>query len=257
MRPKDFWQRIHGGRDPFQPARRIAKLIRSASKEALAPKQPPDATIKYIWIHVTGDGLQHEPAPKETLTTEDWLNIIDESAALGAEWLVIYVGTTLAQHPEVWQLCEWAQTTHGLRVGLHLSNPCLSENDIEHLGRLNLKETYLIAEEKTLESLHFLSTLGVQLCDSKVCVEDHDWPCRSPEDMACVAPDGTLYSCGFVLGNDDFTLGDAREKILSGVMNDSSLPRTIDTATLPHNHGCDACPPRIAKRIIGNLAQQS
>lgn len=257
MRAKDFWQKIHRDSDPFLSARRIAKKVKSSSKKALASKDSANSAIKYIWIHVTSEGLQHEPSTEETLSTEDWLNIIDESAALGAEWMVIYVGSTLAQHPEVWQLCDWAQTTHGLHVGLHLSNPCLSESDIEHLGQLDLEKTYLIGQEKTLDSLRFLSTLGVKLCDSKVYLDEEAWPCSSPEAMACIAPDGTLYSCGFVLGNNDFTLGDAREEVLAGVMSDDSLPHKVDTFSIPHHHGCDACPPHIAHRIIGNLASNS
>ena len=163
MKSKFYWEQQDEASRPFDLPRRISEGINTCRKNMEGDRAP--STVRYIWIYLTDQGLRHGHYASECdceLSLDDWLNIIDESAALGAEWIMMYVGASLSQCPHVWQMCEWAQQTHGLNVGLHLTCNCLSEDDIERLMRLETSQTYLVADETTITSLRFLQDRTIE-----------------------------------------------------------------------------------------------
>lgn len=252
MKAKNYWDKVPPGSNPFTLPRRVSKGIMSSAEDFAEAAGGP-STVKYIWIYVTEEGLDqshHRDGGKPALQLEEWLNIVDESAALGAEWMVVYVGASLSQCPEIWELCAWAQSVHDLKVGIHVSNADLSDDEIDRLLHLDTSKTYLMAEEKALASLRFLEEKGIRLCESHLKRENRISPCTDPQAIACVGSDGGLYTCGLVLGNERFSLGHSQERTLKTVMQDGALPHVVhDTKSYPSG-GCDACPPRMVKRLL-------
>ncbi len=252
MKSKFYWQQHDDTSRPFELPRRISDGI-NACKKDVGGKQPA-AAVRYIWIYLTDDGLRHghySSGCDPELSLDDWLSIIDESAALGAEWVMIYVGSSLSACPLVWPMCAWAQQTHGLNVGLHLTCNCLSEDDIEHLAQLDPAHTYLVADPNTSSGLRLLQDRGVQVCQSDLHLRHKVTQCTKPVDIACVGPDGRMFSCGLVLGDSEFALGDAREQRLDQVMRDESLPHRIDDMSRHPEHGCSGCPSLVEAHLHG------
>ena len=147
-------------------------------------------------------------------------------------------------------MCHWAQEVHHIRVGLHLTTACLSEDDIEELTNLNPALTYIVIDEGDLDSLRFLEARGVQLCSANVHDADRSFPCENPEAIACVSSNGRLYSCGLVLGNEHYALGHSSEKPFEEIMKEAGGLRMVPAVELCTDDGCDACPPLMFKRFI-------
>ncbi len=252
MRSKTYWDKDGGGLDPFEIPKRVAREIEARSSGVgrdLVGSHP----LRYIWIYVTEAGLRQDGGELEiekTLGLDGWLNVIDECASLGAEWMVVYVGASLSEVPYIWQMCAWAQDVHELRVGLHLTSNYLSEADIERLSRLDSEKTYLVADKAHIASLRFLEEKGIRLCEANIRAAERVPHCTKPEEIACVGPDGRLFSCGLVLGDERYAMGNSQQRALHEVKMDDSLPHSVpDTAAFPST-GCDACPPLIAKRVL-------
>jgi len=252
MKTKSYWKRDRGAADPFGLPKRIATGLESSMKRS-SEEAPADSPVRYIWIYVTEEGLQRGRRPSDAddfLDLDGWLNVIDEAGSLGAEWMVIHVGSSLSPVPYIWRLCDWAQSVHGLRVGLHVSNTCLSEDDLENLGRLEADKTYLLADKEDIDSLRFLEASGVHVCEANVRADERAKYCTKPGTITCVGPDGQLFSCGLVMGDDQYLLGDSQGRRLCDVMSDDSLPHLVpNTNAFPQN-GCDACPPLVAERAL-------
>ncbi len=251
MRTKSYWNKSDGGADPFELPKRIAKGLEDCKETAANAEDA--SRLRYLWIYVTESGLRKDsnsPEPHDRLGLEGWLNVIDESASLGAQWMVVYVGASLSQVPYIWRMCEWAQDVHGLRVGLHLTSNCLSEDDIEHLTRLESDKTYLIADKKHIASLRYLEASGLHLSEANIRPSERAKHCTKPEEIACVGTDGRLFSCGLVLGDERFEMGDAQDRTLRDVMEDQSLPHEVPDTTAFSSEGCNACPPLLAHRAL-------
>lgn len=252
MKSKTFWGKALSKSDPFTLPKRISKLICSSAAEYEHGAGPKEA-VKFIWLHVDEEGVLSKnlgDAHHPVLESSDWLNIIDESAALGAEWMVIRCGASLSQCPYLWEMCKWAQEVHRLRVGLHLTTPRLSEEDLEELTKLDPSLTYIVADDSALDSLRYLEASGVRLCAANVHEEDRKFPCENPGAMACVSADGRLYSCGLVLGNEHYALGHSMEKPFGDVVQDADGLRMVPAGELCSDGGCDACPPLMVKRFM-------
>ncbi len=251
MKSKSYWDRTFSDRDPFQLPKKLSKGIADAAKRVGEGTCGPGA-VRYIWIYVTEDGIhQGRQAADERarLSVDEWLNIIDEAASLGAEWMVVYIGACPAQAPEIWRMCEWAQDAHDLQVGLHLSSACLSEDDIEQLTQLEPKKTCLLAERELHPSFHFLEDRGIRLIEATVRPEDRDTPCTAPKSIACVGVDGRMYTCGLVLGDENYTLGDVHQRGMDGALRDEDRPHAIGEPTTHTAQGCDGCPSHMEKRL--------
>jgi hypothetical protein len=256
MKSKNYWETEAAGFDPFQLPRRVSQGLNELVHSYTGAEPPP--VVRYLWIYVTEDGIRRRRSNLQesgTLRVEDWLNVIDESAALGAEWMVIHAGASLCQCPEVWKLCEWAQHEHGLRVGLHLSSASLSEDDVERLTHLDRSTTYIIADAPVLAALRPLRDLGMQFCDATVTAEERKASCTNPKELVCVGIDGRLFTCGLVLGDEDYAFGSVLDRGLKKTLQDTNLPHAIHDTTPFAEHGCDGCPPHVAHRITGQLAK--
>ena len=256
VRSKTYWNKDRGGADPFEIPKRVASGIeacQSSMDEDGAVAHP----LRYIWMYITEAGLRQDgehPQSEDLLGLDGWLNVIDESASLGAEWMVVYVGASLSQVPYIWEVCAWAQGVHGLRVGLHLTSNCLSEDDIERLSRLDPQKTYIVADKAHLASLRFLESKGIRLCEANVRATERDTYCTKPEEMACVGADGRLFSCGLVLGDERYAMVNYQDRSLHDVKSDESLSHAVpDTSAFPPS-GCDACPPLMAMHALDKEA---
>lgn len=251
MKSKFYWQKRHAQAHPFDLPRRISESIDTCRKSAEGARSDT-AAIRYIWIHLTHEGLRHghggASAPG-ALALDDWLNIIDESASLGAEWMVIYVGSSLGQAPIVWDLCKWAQETHGLSVGLHLTCDCLTDDDIERLAQLDRRRTFLVADGECSHALRVFEERGVHVCKSDLHLREKFTRCTKPADMACVGANGQMFSCGLVLGEAEYALGNVHERRLGEVIADSRLPHMIEDAPRFPTRGCEGCPPYVAAQV--------
>lgn len=252
MRSKTYWIKDQSGRDPFEVPKRVAKGV-EACRSGMAGDRAVARPLRYIWIYVTEAGLHQDgehPQSEDVLGLDGWLNVIDESASLGAEWMMVYVGASLSQVPYIWQVCAWAQDVHELRVGLHLTSNCLSEDDIERLSRLDPERTYLVADKAHIASLRFLESKGIRLCEANIRATERDTCCTKPEEIACVAADGRLFSCGLVLGDERYAMGDSQHGTLRDMKEDESLPHAVLDTTAFALSGCDACPPLMAMRVL-------
>lgn len=249
MKSKFYWQKRHTETHPFDLPRKISESIDGCRKN-LEGKQGNPANVRYIWIHLTDEGLRHgQPAQPSPLALDDWLNVIDESASLGAEWVVIYVGSSLNQAPIVWDLCKWAQETHGLSVGLHLTCDCLTDEDIERLAQLDRQKTYLVADGECSHALRQFEQRGVHVCKSDMHLAEKFTRCTKPADMACVGADGQMFSCGLVLGETEYALGPVHERPIGDVIGDDKLPHAIEDALRFPSRGCQGCPPYVAQQV--------
>jgi hypothetical protein len=249
MKSKIYWERKAAETDPFVLARRVAKGMERAGQE------PSPGPLKYLWLFVTDRGVHHNLdtfRERPRLGREDWLNVIDEAAAYGAEWLIIYAGSSLSTVPEIWELCSWAQETHGLKVGINLDDDTLSREDRRALLKLEFDKTFIIAPHGVLERFRDLETGGIRLCEANISREERT-PCTKPEAMACVGPDGQLFSCGLVLGEREYGLGHAYDRSIDSVLRDESLPHAVPEEHAYPQGGCDGCPPLMAERISRQL----
>lgn len=254
MKNKHFWTKLLEGVDPFQLPRRLSRRLSECVENQDAVEGRP--TIRYLWIFVTEEGLdRNRDLNGPGLDVERWLNVIDESASLGAEWLVIFAGASLNGCPEIWRLCQWAQEIHDMRVGLHVAAADLSDTEIDSLSALKPGRTCLMADDHVIESLRHLEQKGVCLCGANVRSEQRMSPCPNPQDITCVGIDGTLFTCGLVLGDEQFRLGNVLEQRLDDVMSDAGLPHIVPETVAYSAHGCDGCPPHMAQRVIAQLPE--
>lgn len=254
MKSKFYWKKRLAEAHPFDLPRKISESLDGCRKQVDSTGSKP--AIRYIWIHLTHEGLRHgQPAQESALNLEDWLNVIDESASLGAEWMVVYVGSSLNQAPLVWELCKWAQETHNLNVGLHLTCDCLSDEDIDRLSTLDRQKTYLVADGNCSHALSVFEERGVNVRKSDLHLRDKFTRCTKPADIACVSADGQMFSCGLVLGEAEFALGPVQQRRMGDVIGDAALPHAIEDALRFPTRGCEGCPPYVAEQVTG-MAQR-
>lgn len=253
---KTYWDRSSNETDPFSIPRRISHNLASFAERAKNGSDGNPPTVKYLWIYVTEEALERRRMAAGSgprLSEEDWLNIIDESCSLGAEWMIIYVGACLSECPEVWKMCDWAQREYGMRVGLHLRGDCLQASELEDLFKLDSDRTYVLVDESDAVALEPLRERGVNVCVANVRETHRLESCENPEDIACVGIDGELFTCGLVLGKDEYNLGNVQERMLRNVMKDASLPHSISDPGTHPDRDCDGCPPHIARRVVESL----
>ncbi len=243
----------------FGLPRTISKEIRSC---AAVHKIEGSAvqTVRYLWINIadhangSDSGEHRNPNRRGSLArgvmnAEDWLNVIDEAASVGICCVVICTGDGLHDNQDLWTICQWAQQVHGIDVGIHARCADVRPQDIEELQRLDLEHTWLFVTREAYARLRDLESQGIRVRVADVCREDHQPPCDMPESMVFVGPEGNLYTCGLVLGNDQYRLGHIMEKPLDHIIADRSLPRFVPESAPYRTSGCDACPPIMADRM--------
>lgn len=249
MKSKIYWEKKASESDPFVLTRKVAKGIEHAARERDAKSS--ETALKYLWLFVTDEGIHHNLdgfRERPRLGLEDWLNIVDEAAAYGAEWLVIYAGKSPSSVSHMWELSAWAQDTHGMKVGINLDEDTLSREDRRALLKLEWDKTFIIAPSEVLDGFRELESSGIRLCAANITREgSHE--CTKPEAMACVGPDGQLFSCGLVLGERAYALGHAYDRSIDSVLGDEDLPHAVPEDYAYPKGGCDGCPPLMAERL--------
>lgn len=232
---------------PFHLIREIRKRIRH-SNEAHGGGVSP--RVKYLWMHVTSNGIDYGTAG--SLTTGHWLNVVDEAAALGVQWIVIGWEASPGNASGIWSVCRWAQDNYDCHVGIHLLKGELRPGDVESLLSLNRGLTHVLVDQCRIDSVRNLARHGIDICDADVSLIHRTGTCTLPDDMVCVGPQGKLYTCGLVLGNESFCLGSVFDRAFSHVVTDQSLPHHVPEyiARDDNHHSCNACPPLMVGRLL-------
>lgn len=237
----------------FELPKAIVKKIRDCADQK-TKTQDDERILKYLWVYISDKAARAAGKPTSSnnaLSREDWLNVLDESASLGAQWIVICVGTSLAQCPYIWDVCNWAQSIHDLKIGLHMCGATLTDDDIARLRQLEKNKTFLLVDRDRVEAFSYLKEKGLQVHPADVGPEDHTPPCDLAATMACIGPDGKLYTCGLVLGDENFALGNIQDRPLSEIMRNGQLPHAIPADVCHHEGGCNGCPVFVEKRALG------
>lgn len=248
------WDQVYTRENPFRLPQSLMRTLKRCTR-AIGCRYPD--TVKYLWIHLSSEPfvpqqLRRDDSEHRELSLEDWLNVIDESAALGAENLIISVGTPLSQKPMVYELAQWAQATYGMVVGLYVCGARITPEDLPDLTSLDLEKTRLFVDSSEMEHCGYLRDAGLQICEADgLHPGEVSPPCHLPETMTCVGAEGTLYTCGLVLGQDHYRLGDVLRKRLDGVMTDENLPHMIPGGISEGPRRCNACPPLMERRMRG------
>lgn len=224
----------------------IFKKIRECSH--IAQSAPKD--ISYIWIKVTEqDTSKNGNKQSNWLNLDDWLNIVDEAVSVGANWLVLTVHVPIDQMKEVIEICQWAQNTYNMKVGLFLCREKISTNEIKILSSLKKDLTQIFVKKKAFEQFKKLREMGLFLgiADPQ---EYGDKPnCEGASKLLYVDNTGSIYTCGLVSGMKNYKLGNIYEKKFQEIVRDPSLPHSVEEKIHKVNEGCDGCPSLLMKYL--------
>lgn len=228
---------------------RVSRRLRDSAR---AHGAEDHRVIRYLWLKLDDHCSSVTPdGEMKCMDTDQWLNVVDEAASVGVECMVLCVGGALSDCPALWAVSRWAQDVHGMTVGLHMSGMDLSEEEASALLELDPALTWLFVELDALADLSRLHEYGVHVCCAHVERKDTTAACDGPNSMACVGPNGLLFSCGSVLGFEQFQLGHVADKPLGKLLGDECPDRTIADGTARNEHGCNGCPNQMVARIAG------
>lgn len=236
--------------DPFL----LAKDVRAKLKTCCGGAHTAEK-IEYLWIHASHEGIGGRPGTlplgDRLPSLDHWLNVVDEAASLGAKWLMLTLHSSLADSPDAVKLCQWAQDAHGMGIAIHTTASTLTESDQEALATLDLSQVRLFVNAEALEAMKPLESRGIQVRLAEI---RHAGPaqssgCAMPQNMLYVNAKGELYTCGMVNGNTNFRLGDIYSRPFGSVVDDPCLRHSIPAETPYEDHGCDGCPPLLAKSL--------
>jgi len=212
--------------------------------------------VTYLWIAVSPAGLGRtgqETGTGVVLSVEDWLNVVDESASLGANWIVLTLTTTLSRFSDIWKICQWAQDAHGMMVGLHLSDDEITPEDQTHILALDSGKLRLLVRSESLSKLAALEKKGVILWTANPQPDGVKPNCQGPSRMIYVNAEGNLYTCGLVEGRADYLMGSVLHDRLKHVMSNTSVRHCVEEDLHRVTPGCDGCPALIANYFTANL----
>jgi radical SAM protein with 4Fe4S-binding SPASM domain len=209
----------------------------------------PDGQIKYVWLNLDSPISQDKDGSDSALKVDDWLNIVDESAALGANSMVVSSGTSISDHPGIWDICHWAQSIHGMHVGIHIQKSDLSEDELSKLSKLDRKLTCLVVDKSQLEMIEPLNAYGIPIITSKVDRAKTFEHCTESGRLACIEADGTLQKCGLAGCNQKFSLGNALSQPILELVKDEE-DELVNNYTNPLiTSDCGACPSMVAQQL--------
>jgi radical SAM protein with 4Fe4S-binding SPASM domain len=241
------WKDIYAGDNPFQLVQTVARQIRTTAKNA---ETNGHKQLKYVWLYASSDGISDSSSEDERLSAQEWLSVVDEAASMGASYIVATLEDSLSKQPEVVELSEWAQTAHDMWVGLHFTPEALSMDGLDQLQRLDKEKTYLFVEEEEHPAAQELRKQGFMVCNAEGQDQETVSPeCRLPEEMTCVGSQGTMYTCGLVMKDEDYRLGNFFENKLDRVMKDESLPHSVPEGYPKGGQKCNGCPPLMVRRM--------
>lgn len=241
------WKDIYSGDNPFGLPQSVVREVRSASTAA---EPNGHAAVKYLWIYVSHEDLKSGTPGSRQLDVEEWLGVIDESSAHGVEHVIISIGGAPSQYPDAIEIAKWAQSAHRMLVGLHVYGAELSSDDVEAVSGLEPSMTSLFVESGLDAAQGVLANTGIPAYPALGQDQEVVSPtCRLPEEMACVGASGGMYTCGLVLGDNDYHFGHFYARKLDDVMTDQSLPHTIPEGLPKKHHRCNGCPPLMIQRM--------
>jgi radical SAM protein with 4Fe4S-binding SPASM domain len=226
--------------DPFALPRRVQESLSSCCKTA----ETTERDTKYLWVHLSAGNREEMQADdvQAAPTLSQWLNVVDEAASLGVEWIVISMDTSLTAFPDVVKVCQWAQETYDMIVGLHAESPELLLAEKEVLQSLNAKKTQILVKQEVATELSELESIGFRLLIADPQEYGGKPECEGPKHMVFTNPQGHLYTCGLVKEKDQYALGTIFEGTFRELLNDPSLPHSVKPAEHKVSEGCDGCP---------------
>lgn len=225
----------------FRLGRRIRQGLSRCSHTA-ASKTGGD--VFYLWLQT--ESVDHSPS----LTGDQWLNIVDEAASLGVNWLVVTLGELKEDRAQVAELCRWAQTTHGMVVCLHARHGEISPSERQLLLDLPRESAFLLVEPEYAALFAELAAEGVNVGSASPASSGGDRePCEYPHRMIFVDSRGRLYTCGLVSGDHEFFLGSVLEGNLDAIIHNPQLPHSVSVTDPGAHTRCSGCPPLVANHL--------
>ena len=236
---------------------KLAKTFKRKVKECSRDSESGNADqVVFLWICVTSAGLKpglHGNAGNEQpLSPEQWLNVVDEAASLGANWLVLSLTDPLSKCPHIWEICAWAQRAHDMMVGLHLKDAQLKRGDLTAAKKINPDKTRLLVRADDFDSVQWVEKEGIRIWTANPQANGERPHCQGPRRMIFVNASGVLYTCGLVEGNNAYRMGHVFDGALKRVISDPELPHHVHEDLHIVTPGCDGCPSLIANFFTEN-----
>ncbi len=233
---------------PLLGNERVCSVMREIRRRIqCCAQEGPWNNAEYLWIRIKEGETDSQCGP-EALSREEWLNVVDEAAALGVKWIMISVHGPLSLFPFLWDICAWAQQTHGMHVGLHTEASRLTAEEVAALCRLDKQRTFVFIPRSVMDNFRSLEECGIQLREADPERTVQMYPCARPGAMVYVNAEGQLYTCGMVEGKKEYHLGDVFTSSFRKVVCDPSLPHEVPTHVARNPHWCDGCPPLVVSR---------
>lgn len=230
------------GKKFFELPKRISANLRKCADVSCGGGLPD--SVKYLWATFRADD-------QDGLDVQEWMNVVDEAASLGLEFIVFSVEGRLHEQDGLWQVCKWAQDAYGLNVGVHVYHGDLQESEIAAFKQLDLERARLYVGGDYIESLRFLEDEGVSLRVADPAGQKRANPapcCDLPRKMLYVDSKGIMYTCKYVQGNSDYRIGHFCTRTFKNVVEDPSRPAVVPQDVPERAHGCDGCPPVVDAR---------
>lgn len=225
----------------FLLGRRIRQGLSQCTKTSASK---PDGDVFYLWLQT--EVVDGSPP----LSKDQWLNILDEAASLGVNWLVVTLGKPDEGRDHVADLCRWAQATHHMVVCLHARYGQISPAEQEILRELPRDSTFLLVDPEFVTDFSALAAEGIRVNSASPTPHvEYREPCEYPHRMIYVDSGGKLYTCGLVSGDREFFLGSVLEGKLDDIIHNPQLPHSV-SVTEPDAHArCSGCPPLVAQHL--------
>jgi radical SAM protein with 4Fe4S-binding SPASM domain len=238
---------MYGPSNPFELPQTIARGIKETAK--CTGCGGGDA-LDYLWVYLSEYSTQVDDHSRPPLTQEEWLGVIDESATKGAGKLIITLCTHRDQFDIATGIAQWAQVAYDMEVGVHFRGEEIARLPLKNLLELNSEKLEIFVEDDSLEALHELRARGVRISPADVAgKEAKPGACGLPERMACVDATGHMYTCGLVLGAEEYCLGHFFEEMLEDTLQNDDKPHTVPKDASEKTHRCNGCPPLLAQRL--------
>ena len=227
----------------FVLPRSIRRGVRASSEQSA---QRTVGDVFYLWVQLDADG--DSPA----VASDTWLNVVDEAAAIGANWLVITLGDLKGPVEHIEAMCRWAQDTHQMTVCLHSLEAALHPSVESLLLSLSRELTYLLVEPEHASAFTSLCGRGVRIGLANPAPNTNAAACKFPYKMVFVDAQGSLYTCGLVSGEKEFFLGTVFNGSLEQITHNPQLPHSVDAPGERPEDGCSGCPPLVAKYLCAD-----
>lgn len=248
VKSRKRWGVPYSDGHPFELVRSLARQLRRCAETHGRRNRK---RLKYVWacFHKTACGAAASAnTPARTLGFEEWLTVIDECAALGANTFIITVEGAFPKHVNMWETCRWAQSAHDMFVCLHFPGRPLARREARNLAALDAAKTCFMIPRDLAEPMAFIKEKGFRICEVS---EDHEHTatCTLPGAMTCIGADGHLYTCGVVIGEEDYCFGNFFDKSLEAFVEDQSNRRAVPEDVCRARTQCAGCPPLMAKHL--------